>query len=100
MKRSALLFAGILALLVAPLVARGPAAPQTTTAAMTNQDVIKMVGAGLAEDVIINAIRQAGQESFDFTPAGLIEVMPQSIRTWVACGWRNDPAQVRRRPVS
>jgi hypothetical protein len=45
-----------------------------TTAAMTNEDVIKMSKAGLAEDVIITAIRQAPKRNFDLTASGLIEL--------------------------
>jgi hypothetical protein len=45
-----------------------------TTAAMTNEDVIKMSKAGLAEDVIITAIRQAPKRTFDLTANGLIEL--------------------------
>jgi hypothetical protein len=45
-----------------------------TTAAMTNEDVIKMSKAGLAEDVIITAIRQAPKRNFDLTANGLIEL--------------------------
>lgn len=49
---------------------------QTGTAAsgMTNQDVIKMVAAGLAEDVIVTAIRQAPRRALDLTPSGLIDL--------------------------
>ena len=50
-------------------------APQGgTTAAMTNEDVIKMSRAGLAEDVIVTAIRQAPRRNFDLTANGLIEL--------------------------
>jgi len=45
-----------------------------STAAMTNEDVIKMSKAGLAEDVIITAIRQAPRRNFDLTANGLIEL--------------------------
>jgi hypothetical protein len=45
-----------------------------TTAAMTNEDVIKMSKAGLAEDVIITAIRQAPKRTFDLTANGLIDL--------------------------
>ena len=41
---------------------------------MTNQDVVKMVAAGLAEDVIVTAIRQAPSRTFDLTPTGLIDL--------------------------
>jgi hypothetical protein len=41
---------------------------------MTNEDVIKMSKAGLAEDVIITAIRQAARRNFDLTANGLIEL--------------------------
>ena len=47
----------------------GPSAP-----AMTNQDVIKMSNNGLAEDVIITAMRQAPRRNFDLSANGLIEL--------------------------
>ena len=39
---------------------------------MSNTDVIKLVGAGLSEQVIATAIRQARSTTFDLTPTGLI----------------------------
>jgi hypothetical protein len=47
---------------------------QGAAAPMTNDDVIKMAKAGLAEDVIITAIRQAPRRNFDLTATGLIEL--------------------------
>jgi len=44
------------------------------SAPLTNQDVVRMVAAGLAEDVIVTAIRQAPSRSFDLTPSGLIDL--------------------------
>jgi hypothetical protein len=41
---------------------------------MTNEDVIKMAKAGIAEDVIITAIRQAARRNFDLSANGLIEL--------------------------
>lgn len=39
---------------------------------MTNDDVIKLVGAGLSNDVVINAVRDAGARNFDLSAAGLV----------------------------
>jgi hypothetical protein len=93
MGRSARLAAVLVTLVVsvvgAPVVAAPWEVPASgalqgsTSAAMTNQDVVKMVGAGLAEDVIVTAIRQAARRSLDLTPTGLIELklakVPDSI---------------------
>jgi len=55
-------------------------APQTgSTAAMTNQDVMRMAAAGLAEDVIITAMRQAPRRTFDLSASGLIELKQAKV---------------------
>jgi hypothetical protein len=46
--------------------------PATTKTGMTNTDVMKMVSAGLSEQVIITAIRQERSTSFGLTPSALI----------------------------
>lgn len=43
-----------------------------SSAKMTNGDVIQMISAGLSEQVIMEAIRQASAKNFDLTPAGLV----------------------------
>lgn len=53
----------------APRPAR-PAAPAAS--GMTNQNVIDMVAAGIADDVILTAIRQATNRNFTLNPDGLI----------------------------
>jgi hypothetical protein len=66
---------GVPAVVPAPSSTAAAVALQSgTTAAMTNEDVIKMSKAGLAEDVIITAIRQALKRNFDLTANGLIEL--------------------------
>src|SRR5262245_35373291 len=56
---------------------------QGAAASMTNDDVIKMAKAGIAEDVIVTAIRQAPRRNFDLTATGLIELklgkVPDSV---------------------
>ena len=84
MNDSVRLRAGGLAIVVSLIAAQVSATPPEraaggglqsgTSAAMTNQDVIKMVGAGLADDVIVTAIRQAPRRAFDLTPSGLIDL--------------------------
>ncbi len=39
---------------------------------MTNTDVIKMVAAGLSEQIVITSVRSAKSHKFDLTPTGLI----------------------------
>src|SRR5262245_24955012 len=69
----AALAVGLFALL-APVRASLGATLQGSPAPMTNQDVVKMVAAGLAEDVIMTAIRQAPRRAFDLTASGLIDL--------------------------
>ena len=79
--------AGLVAVLVVLLGAPGlsasgiPAAFEQggSSAAMTNQDVIKMSAAGLAEDVIITAMRQAPRRDFDLSANGLIQLTPANV---------------------
>jgi len=63
-----------------PAAAPKPAAPKPAPAAaaaqapsrLTNQDVLKMVQAGLGEQVVIATVRAAPATSFDLSPDGLI----------------------------
>jgi hypothetical protein len=76
--------AGLVTVIVSLAALRGVAAPAAdaaefalqsgASAAMTNQDVIRMAKAGIAEDVIITAIRQAPKRTFDLSADGLIEL--------------------------
>ena len=79
--------ASLVAVLVGLLGAPGLPAPgipaafalQGSSAAMTNQDVIKMSAAGLAEDVIITAMRQAPRRDFDLSANGLIQLKQAKV---------------------
>jgi len=69
------LAAGCAALILLAGASSAAATPlQNPSKAITNQDVVKMVAAGLAEDVVITAVRQAPTRNFDLTPSGLIEL--------------------------
>jgi CHAT domain-containing protein/Tfp pilus assembly protein PilF len=52
---------------------------QKAKKAMTNADVIQMVGAALSERVIITSIRQAPAKDFDLTPNGLIALKKTGV---------------------
>jgi hypothetical protein len=59
------------------LAAQTPRVPPSNqappaTSKMTNADVIQLVTAGLSEQVILTAIRQASPKDFDVTPGGLV----------------------------
>jgi hypothetical protein len=58
-----------------PTPSTRPAAPP----AMTNQDVIKMVAAGLSSDVIATSIRQAARRSFDLSVDGLVALKTAGV---------------------
>jgi len=61
------------------------AAPPATTAqpapanAMTNAEVLSMVSAGLSDEVVSTAIRQAPARAFDLTPTGLIALKTKHV---------------------
>ena len=90
MKRTWFLVLAVVAL-VSPILAQSspaaqikPATPPTRSAqpiaaGMTNQDVVKMVAAGLAEDVIISAVRQAPKRNFNLTSGGLISLKQANV---------------------
>lgn len=46
---------------------------------MTNEDVISMVKNGVAEEIVLNAIDQAGECSFNTSPTGLIELTKAKV---------------------
>lgn len=68
----------------------GSAASQTASA-MTNDDVLQMVGAGLAESVITTAIRQAKSKRFDLAPTGLIALKKAGVSDAVIVAMQSDP---------
>ncbi len=47
--------------------------------AMNNDDVVRMIGAGLSEDIIINAIRTAETDEFDVSPDALISLKRKDV---------------------
>jgi len=51
---------------------RPPAAQPAAPSGMTNGDIVNMVGAGLSEQIVMSAIRDAKLRNFDLTPNGLI----------------------------
>ena len=51
----------------------------STTASMTNADVVAMVNAGLSETVIANSIRQAANRAFDLSPSGLVSLKKAKV---------------------
>lgn len=66
-------------------------------AAITNADVVKMVKAGLAADVVASAIQQAGKVAFDLSPDGLISLktahVPDTVITAMQRVTVSTPAQ-------
>src|ERR1700693_5722614 len=66
--------AGILTLLLGSQVGRA----QQSTAPLTNQDVIAMTQSGLAESVILSAIR-TNDTAFDVSASGLIALKKANV---------------------
>ena len=56
-----------------------PAPSAAATTGMSNGDVIKMVRAGLSDDIIVTAIQAAAQKSFDVTADGLIQLKTAGV---------------------
>jgi len=57
-----------------PAPAAAPASP-----AMTNADVVKMLKAGLGEDIVISAIRTAKERSFTLSADGLVQLKMDGV---------------------
>lgn len=56
-----------------------PAQVPSSSTGMTNNDVVKLVAAGLSDQVIETSIRQAATKSFDVTPAGLVALKKAGV---------------------
>lgn len=110
MKRAAFVLVGFVAF-AAPILAQvsRPAQrrPATTAATqktppapvgMSNQDVIKMVAAGLSDGVIINAIHQAAKRSFDLSVDGLIALKQGKVPDVVILAMQAPKADVPAPP--
>jgi hypothetical protein len=64
----------------------------TSSAAMTNDDVVKMVKAGLSEDIIISAIQATQERQFTLTPDGLIQLKTNGVPDRVVAAMLNPAA--------
>jgi hypothetical protein len=72
----------ILMFLVAAASARPSLAAQSAapaSAAMTNDDVVKMVAAGLSDQIVVGAIQQTKVRNFDLSPAALIDLKAKKV---------------------
>lgn len=77
MRNLAILMFLVAAASAGPSLAAQNAAP--ASAAMTNDDVVKMVAAGLSDQIVIAAIRQANARNFDLSPAVLIDLKAKRV---------------------
>lgn len=64
----------ILIFVICFLLAAAGANAQTQSRPLTNEDIVKMVQAGLGDDIIIATIRQSDSAEFDVSPTGLIRL--------------------------
>ena len=62
---------------------------------MTNADVIRLVSAGLSEQVIIGSIRQAPVRAFDLTTTGLITLKEAHVPDAVIIAMQGDATAVK-----
>jgi hypothetical protein len=74
-------FLSAVAMLVACVAESRPAAAQRV--AVTNDDVVRMVAAGLSDDVVVRAIRSATAPRFDTSPDALIALRAQKVSNTV-----------------
>jgi len=65
---------------------------QANATILTNGDIVKMVAAGLSEQVIMNAIRQASRKKFDVTPLALIDLKKNKVPDAVIAEMQNASA--------
>jgi hypothetical protein len=79
----------------APAPKKTPPKAQQAAAGMTNQKVIEMVAAGLADDAIIKAIGQAPKRDFDLTPDGLIALAKGKVSSAVIRVMQGDDASAQ-----
>jgi len=96
MRRSARALAAVV-MLVASAVASPAWAGQA--AAVTNADVVRMVAAGLSDDVVVRAIRAAPATAFDITPNGIVDLHAQKVSDRVIAAMldKQAPAAARGR---
>lgn len=77
MRNLAILMFLVAAASAGPSLAAQNAAP--ASAAITNDDVVKMVAAGLSDQIVIGAIQQAKIRNFDLSPAALIDLKAKKV---------------------
>lgn len=65
--------------LIAIVIAAIGAAPARGQSALTNQDIVKMVQAGLGESVVIATVRTATSTGFDLSPDALIALKKSGV---------------------
>lgn len=70
-------FAVVVILVLGTLSSGLPA--QSGSAALTNEDIVKMTKAGLSEALVIAAVRNAEQKQFDTSPEGLINLKKAGV---------------------
>jgi hypothetical protein len=68
--------------------AGAPAKPVTTAPALTNDQIIKMVKAGVDEDSVIATIRDAQAVQFDLTPDGQIQLAGGGVKGKILAAMR------------
>lgn len=77
--------------------------PQTASASaskMTNADVVKLIAAGLSEQVVITAVRQAPNREFDLSPSGLLALKAANVPDAVIVAMQAGPGPVNTRPTT
>lgn len=73
--------------------------PTDSSAAMTNNDVVKLVAAGLSEQVVAAAVRQARARSFDLSPQALVALKVAQVPDAVVVAMLDKPPSTSGAPA-
>jgi hypothetical protein len=65
-----------------------PTAPASASTTLTNKDVVDLKGAGLDDENLIAAIKDAKAVNFDLTPAGLKALLAAKVSNRVISAMR------------
>jgi len=67
---------------------------------MTNDEVVKLIAAGLSEQVVITAVRQAPNREFDLSPSGLLALKAANVPDAVIVAMQAAPGPVNTKPTT
>jgi hypothetical protein len=84
----------------APAPTAANASPSTDKSSMTNTEVVALVSAGLSDDVVMTAIRQAPSKHFDVTPMGLLALKKAHVSDGIISTMQSSAETSKPAPAS